>query len=615
MADGGDGGDGGDEVDDRRTEVDGRDGGVGEAALRRGTVAALTLALAVPVVVALVALREPRWYPLVDMAQIELRVRDVPTTHPPLLGLGGRITGFGTNGSHPGPLAFYFLWPVYRLLGGSAWALQVSSAALSLLAAGIAVWLGHRRGGTPLAVGVAVGLALLLRGYGAVMVTEPWNPRLPVVWWVAFLLAVWSVLDGDERVLPLAVLAGSYCMQTHVPYVPIVVGTGVLAVGAVALRARRHPGDRADLRRWVAISAGLLVLLWLPPLYEQLTRDPGNMAVIYDNFRHPYDDRVSRDLAVDVWLRHLDVTSLLRGEVIFHGVPVRGMLFLAAWAGAAALAWRRGNATLLRLHLVAAVATVVGLVAVTRVFGPLWPYLAYWMWGTTTLALVAAVWSLLPGGDGARRRTVAGGAVALVLAVAAFTADAPDTEMEGAELSADLAPLARDTVERLAADPLGCGDDCTYLVTWSDPVTIGAAGYGLLLELERQGFDVRAEGWEATAVRAHRTAGRDEVDAEIHLSAGDPDVAEWEARDDAELVAVVDPHSPDERAEYLRIRRDLVEQIEADGDPALAEEVARSMDVRTDPRMSADARALAYFAGDYERRTAVFLADPEADPR
>src|SRR4051812_2043925 len=67
--------------------------------------------LSVPIVVALVVLHSPRWYPLLDWAQTEIRIRDVASGHPPLIGLAGRIGPFGANGgSHPGPISFYVLW-------------------------------------------------------------------------------------------------------------------------------------------------------------------------------------------------------------------------------------------------------------------------------------------------------------------------------------------------------------------------------------------------------------------------------------------------------------------------------------------------------------------------
>ncbi|MDQ3148297.1 MAG: hypothetical protein M3R01_15455, partial [Actinomycetota bacterium] len=91
----------------------------------RVVVAGLVVLLAIPLVIALAALRQPRWYPLMDMAQTELRVRDVASDHPPLIGAKGRFfTGETRQASHPDPVSFWALWPTYRLLGATSWALQ-----------------------------------------------------------------------------------------------------------------------------------------------------------------------------------------------------------------------------------------------------------------------------------------------------------------------------------------------------------------------------------------------------------------------------------------------------------------------------------------------------------
>ena len=90
----------------------------------RWVVVLLAALLVTPLVVALVALRHPRWFPVLDMAMTEFRVRDVGTSHTPLIGLPGRIGTLAEQGSHPGPLSFYALAPFYRLFGSSAWAMQ-----------------------------------------------------------------------------------------------------------------------------------------------------------------------------------------------------------------------------------------------------------------------------------------------------------------------------------------------------------------------------------------------------------------------------------------------------------------------------------------------------------
>src|SRR5262245_27807501 len=111
----------------------------------RLAVAGISAVVATPVVIATDAVRTTRWYHIDDLSQIEMRVRDVCVSHPPLIGLGGRIFGLDTQGSHPGPISFYLLAPVYRVLGSSSWALQASAAALDLVLIAAIVWVAHRR--------------------------------------------------------------------------------------------------------------------------------------------------------------------------------------------------------------------------------------------------------------------------------------------------------------------------------------------------------------------------------------------------------------------------------------------------------------------------------------
>src|SRR5919112_6853707 len=111
--------------------------------------------LALPLIVALAVLWRPKWYPLLDFAMTEMRVRDVASTHPPLIGLPGRIGTLGNQGSHPGPLSFYAMWPIWRVLGASSWAFEAAMATLQVLAMGAALWIARRRGGLALVVAVA----------------------------------------------------------------------------------------------------------------------------------------------------------------------------------------------------------------------------------------------------------------------------------------------------------------------------------------------------------------------------------------------------------------------------------------------------------------------------
>jgi hypothetical protein len=108
------------------------------------------------------------------------------------------------------------------------------------------------------------------------------------------------------------------------------------------------------------------------------------------------------------------------------------------------------------------------------------------------------------------------------------------------------------------------GRDARYRVTWTDGTYIGAPGYGLFSELERRGLDVGvAEPVGAGAVE-HRVMPADEADAEVHLSTG-PDIAVWEARPDATMIAYVDPRTEAERETFEQARRESIASLRAIG--------------------------------------------------
>ena len=363
------------------------------------------MVITVPVITALVVMRSPRWYPIFDWAQIEMRVRDVGTGHSPLIGLPGRLDGLGVTGSHPGPIGFYALAPIYRLLGSSSWALLASNAALNIAAVGTAVWIVVRRGGWPLALGVTAMLGVLVHAYGAQRLTVPWLPWSSMLWWFVFLLAAWSVLCGDF------------------PLLPVVVGTGRLLCADAHLLSRsgrrhRHSHSRLGGRRGAAAApddgvattgpcpvggAGpvrLLVLLWLPVLIDEVINKPGNLSVLRDHFSHPGIKAVGMGQALSAWWAHLDPTTLLTGHQRLDGAPLPGALLLIAWVAAVAASWRWRHRALLALHAVVAAALLLGLLSISRILGRLLDYLVLWLWGTTTLVVIAVGYTAAVGERG-----------------------------------------------------------------------------------------------------------------------------------------------------------------------------------------------------------------------
>ncbi len=548
----------------------------------------LTLLLAAPLLVALVALGRPRWFPILDLAMTELRIRDVGTRNTPLIGLPGRIGVLGEEqGSHPGPLSFWLLAPAYRLFGSTAWASEVATVVLHTVAMGTALWLARRRGGWLLVLGVAAVLATLARTYGPDLLTQPWNPYMPLLWWFVVLLAVWSVVSHDIVALPVAVVAGSICAQTHAPYLGLVAGMGGLALlgaGDAFRRAGKGSGDRRRVVRWTVASVALGGLLWLAPVIDQLTVEPGNISLLVDHFGSPPEEAVGLRRGVDMVLLHLDpwrllteqganTGSLSEAAQAPKGSPVPGIAVLLVWSVAVAAAWKLRHDALLRLHLVCAAGLALAVISISRVFGPLWFYLMTWAWGITSLMILAAGWTLAaavarrsdPPNPSLRRAGAATLVAATVASTVVFAVDATGVEQPAEELSQTMEVMVPDILRALGDEGTGGrGRDERYLVLWSDAIHIGAQGISLVNELERAGYDVGVtESWSVPVAR-HRSREVAEATSFVRLATG-VHVERWRANPDATEIASVDLRTPEQRAEFERTRTDVIDELKQAG--------------------------------------------------
>ena len=535
-------------------------------------VVGLVLLLAVPLAVALGALHQPKWYPIADLAQTELRVRDVGGADPPLIGLPGRLGSFGSQGSHPGPLSFWSMAPVYRLLGASSWGMQAAAVFLHLLALAAVLGIAYRRGGVGLTLGMAAMLAVLLRMYGTGTLTEAWNPYLPVLWWIVFLLAVWSVLCRDLQLLPVAVFAASFCMQTHLPYMGLA-GVGFAAAFAVASfqtwQRRAEPGAVRHFTRWTLLAAGVGLVVWLPPVIDQLTSEQGNLSVVWKELTHPPDAAVGARRGLELLLVDLNPWRLLdRQPTATTGALLPGGLLLCAWAASVVVAWRLRHRSLRRLHLVLAGALVLAALSMTRIHGIVWYYLVLWAWGINALMVLSIGWTVstvalrrATGTGRARLTRLATFALVGVIvgSTAWFTVDATDAEVPDPVRSRVVGELAGPTVNALPQGRAG-----RYLVTWSDPISIGSQGYGLFNELDRRGLDVGVPEIHRSGATRHRVLDPQDATAEVHLAVG-PEIDKWRARAGARQVAYVDVRTPAERAEYQRLRGEVSRVLRAAG--------------------------------------------------
>jgi hypothetical protein len=498
------------------------------ATLRRRpgpAVLVVALLVAVPFVVAIASVVGRHWYPSGDQALLQLRIDDVGGPHTPLVGAWSRW-----GWAHPGPALIWALTPFERAFGPTG--VLVGTATINLLAALGAVAVGHRRGGLRLALLVGLVVALLVNALGLDFLIDPWNPWPAFLPFLLFLLLVWSVTCRDAALLPAAVAVGSFCVQCHVGYLPLV---GALLVLALAFSVRAP-------RRWLAAAALAGLVVWLPPLVQQVTGDDGNLGLLVDYVRHPTEPSAGWEQAfgamganlrpIGPWVTGDDETGTGEART---GSTVPAVAVLVALAAAGAWARRRGDDDAARLSLVALVACGVGLIATSRVTGVFVPYVLRWWWAVAAVAMLAIVRCTF-------RRAGSGVAFAALVVVSVAAADGSPAALPLEDVSRAIAAVGSPT--EAALDP-----GRRYVVRSVDSRWWGAAGAGLFLELEHRGVDVVVEpGPDAALTHGRwRLAEPDEVNGVVTI-VDVPDLERgWQAPAGSRRVASWDPLSADER--------------------------------------------------------------------
>lgn len=543
--------------------------------------------LAVPLLVGAVVVLSRSWYPAMDWALIELRIRDVGSSKNPLLGPFSR---YGWN--HPGPLMFWLFAPVYRLLGVGSTA---TLAAGALWNAGMVVAvaaLARRAGGRSLLLLLGGAVALLCASLGGEVLVDPWNPWVSLLPFTLFMLATWATTRGDLLMLPVLVATGSFLVQTHVGYGALVAALGTWALAFVVATAWRARGDRTEwprhrrrLVRLGAASVGLGLLLWSGPIADQLTNDPGNVRQTTSYFVNNDDPSiglreagtvVGRSMApLAPWFGGPEPQSIFTAE-LERTNPLLALPVLSVFAVASAVAARRRDRDALLLAGTVAVGLVAGSLALTRISGEAFFYIVRWWWILAMFTWVSAAWSLaraVPLEALGRWRATASavalptGLLVIVVAGAVTTASV-------------LEPIETDTnndaVEELTEPVAEVLDpDGAYVVrsagfSWFETL------FGLVNQLDARGFELLAD----QQFRPHLGPGRTpenlherSVSGTLVVATGDA-VAELAEDEGLELIGEHDPLSADERSELEELQDQAREQLREAGRDDLLPRVA-----------------------------------------
>ncbi|MDQ3068358.1 MAG: hypothetical protein M3R55_01345, partial [Acidobacteriota bacterium] len=190
----------------------------------------------------------------------------------------GPYSRFGWH--HPGPLYFYVQAPFYAAGGHKAAALFAGALAINLSALATIAWVMWRERRDARLVLITVACVLLAWRVPRLL-ASPWTGHVPLLPALAFIVLCAAIANGRRRLIPLAIVTGSFVAQTHLSLAPAV----ALLMGCVlvSLARGRRAGDPAlgtTLNRaaWVGLA------LWLLPLSEALSHAGGNIAALWRFF-------------------------------------------------------------------------------------------------------------------------------------------------------------------------------------------------------------------------------------------------------------------------------------------------------------------------------------------
>ena len=323
------------------------------------------------------------------------------TAHTPLVGVYSR--GF----NHPGPMMFWLLAPLSKLAGGAPWATLVGGALFQGAAIAATGWLALRRGGVAFMLAILAASAMAYSSFPTdVLFLEAWNPYLAFPLFLLFLLQAWALAEGGRWQLLGIAVTGSLLIQFHIGYLPLVGAATLWACITVAVDRSRVPtrqGARPAWRTVAIATAAALVALWVAPVIQQFTGDPGNLGEIWRYFTDGEATAglgaATRVFAVEFrvlppWLFGSESFSVRDGH---RGAGERGVAPRSRRAPRRGAP--RGRATADGAPIAVSwssppVNAVASLLALSRVSVDLLPYLFYWRVISAVFVVVASGWAI-----------------------------------------------------------------------------------------------------------------------------------------------------------------------------------------------------------------------------
>ena len=366
--------------------------------------------IAIPFVIGIIALlggSDANFRSVGDNALNELRMRDFGH-HTLLLGPYSR-----DGWSHPGPALYYLFAIPYRIFGSRSSAFSACALTLNGAAVVSMIVIARRTSGRLMMLLVAAAVAIITMNLGWEVLRNPWNPYVTILPFGLLFLSCWALACGHRWHLPLAAAVATFCVQTHIVYLPVAAAL-VTWGGVGALVTHRRDRRRREGATWgigaLVATVAILAVMWAPPIIDQIT-GTGNLNTIRVYFQTHSDTRGLGDafrvvgeeftLSPD-WVTGSEPPLIISGEpqsLLRTPIPLLGLV----WFAIGALAWRRQRTDVRQFAIGAVVLTGAAFAAVAQTTGTLYDYRLRMLWIAGAFTAVAAVglaarrWLFQPG--------------------------------------------------------------------------------------------------------------------------------------------------------------------------------------------------------------------------
>lgn len=546
-------------------QLDAPEASARSARLVRVLAVALVVAALAPIIAVVITRIGRAYIPTSDIGLIDMRVRDVWSLHPPLVGPYSRY-----GWSHPGPLMFWLLAIPSGLTGQASWATLVGGALLQGIAIVWIAILAWRRAGLALLAAAMAGVSMIYASTGSWVVLEPWNPHIAMPFFALFVFQAWLFATGDHRILLGAVVSGSFLVQTHVGYAPLVAVVTAVAVFYVVADFRRNAADLADMKARVRRAAIVLVVLWSPAIVESFEHPPGNLARVVHYFLRtkgtepPIGLRAGAQLLAaefrwpPAFLGGSDFFDPLRHPSLGGVTVLRLLVPMALLASALYVSGRRHATAVQRLLVMVTALFVSSVVVLGRVTGVPYPYLFYWRPIIAVLLVLGVAAALVPARALPRPFVAAAAVVTVALVVTGSGRLGYDVLTHGTGIS----PYEGAT-KSIASQLEQHGAPARGAILRIDVSSLVALQRGIFDAMDRADLRVYADSTLGFEFGDFRTKHPDQVDAVWWVGESGSIMARLSSAPGARVIAYSTPLDATHETEARRLQSELLGQLAA----------------------------------------------------